>query len=94
MTRVTLREKRQITLPPEVSNALGLRPGDSIEITVEDGKAILEPARRAALDALHELQKAIAESGISEAEWMELGRESDKAAFRRDYPELAKKHGI
>ncbi len=94
MTRITLREKRQMTLPPEVSEALGLRPGDSIEITVEDGKAILEPSRRAALNALREVQKAIAESGITEEEWMELGRESEIAAFRRDYPEIAKKHGI
>ena len=94
MTRIKMREKRQITLPPEVSEALGLRPGDSIEVTLEDGRAILEPARRAALDALRELQKAIAESGITEEEWMQLARESEEAAFRKDYPTLAKKYGI
>jgi AbrB family looped-hinge helix DNA binding protein len=92
--RVTLREKRQLTLPPEISEGLGLSPGDSVEITLQDGRAIIEPSRKAALNALEELQKAIAESGITEEEWMELGRESDRAAFRRDYPELAKKHGI
>jgi AbrB family looped-hinge helix DNA binding protein len=92
--RVTLREKRQITLPTEISEGLGISPGDSVEITLQDGKAIIEPSRKAAINALEALQKAIAESGITEEEWMELARESEIAAFRRDYPEIAQKHGI
>jgi AbrB family looped-hinge helix DNA binding protein len=92
--RVKLREKRQLTLPAEISEGLGLSPGDSVEITLEDGKAVIQPSRKAALNALEELQKAIAASGITEEEWMELARESEIASFRRDYPEIAKTYGI
>jgi AbrB family looped-hinge helix DNA binding protein len=92
--RVHLREKRQLTLPAEVSDALGLRPGDSIEIRVEEGRAILEPSRRAALDALRAVQKAVAESGVTEEELLESGRQIRKELFRENYPYLAKKYGI
>jgi AbrB family looped-hinge helix DNA binding protein len=92
--RVKLRDKRQLTLPPEISAGLGLSPGDSVEITLEDGKAIIEPSRKAALNALEELQKAIAASGITEEEWMESARQIEAELFRRDYPKLAAKHGI
>ena len=92
--RVTLREKRQLTLPPEISAALDLAPGDSVEITLEDGRAIIEPSRKAALNALRELQKAIAESGVTEEEWMESARQIEVELFRRDYPEIAAKYGI
>jgi len=92
--RVTLREKRQLTLPTEISEGLGLSPGDSVEITLEDGRAIIEPSRKAALNALRELQKAIAESGVTEEEWMESARQIEVELFRRDYPEIAAKYGI
>jgi AbrB family looped-hinge helix DNA binding protein len=92
--RVTLRGKRQLTLPSEVSEGLGLAPGDSVEIRLEDGRAVLQPARKAALDALEELRKAIEASGVTEQEFIESGEEIAKELFRRDYPALAAKYGI
>jgi antitoxin MazE len=34
-----------IRLPKAVLDELGLKPGESVNLTVQDGKAILEPAR-------------------------------------------------
>jgi AbrB family looped-hinge helix DNA binding protein len=48
--RVKLREKRQITIPSELTESLGLRPGDSLDARVEDGVLVLRPTRKAALD--------------------------------------------
>lgn len=44
MARATLTSKGQITLPREVREALGLRPGDRVDFRVrEDGTVTVEP---------------------------------------------------
>ncbi len=43
MPLATVTSKGQITLPKPVREALKLRSGDRVEITIEDGKAILRP---------------------------------------------------
>ncbi|HFC97520.1 MAG TPA: AbrB/MazE/SpoVT family DNA-binding domain-containing protein [Thermosulfurimonas dismutans] len=43
MPLATITSKGQITLPKPVREALNLRRGDKVEITVEEGKAILRP---------------------------------------------------
>jgi antitoxin MazE len=35
-----------IRLPKSVLDELGLKPGQSVRITVKDGKGVIEPARR------------------------------------------------
>jgi AbrB family looped-hinge helix DNA binding protein len=92
--RIVIRDKRQVTLPAEICDALGLKPGDSLNVEVEDGKLVGKPGRKAALNALQELQRAIAESGVTEEELLEGGREIRKELFREKYPDLAAKHGI
>jgi AbrB family looped-hinge helix DNA binding protein len=39
-----LTSKGQITIPQQVRRALGLEPGDEVEILVEDGRAVIVPA--------------------------------------------------
>jgi hypothetical protein len=73
---------------------LGLKPGDSLDIRIEDGTLIAKPGRRAALDALTELRRAIAESGVSEKEMLAGLRDIRKELFRENYPELATKYGV
>lgn len=34
-----------IRLPKAVLDELGLKPGDAVDLTVEDGKAVIEPAQ-------------------------------------------------
>ena len=92
--RVVVRERRQITLPREVCESLGIQIGDNIEIVVEEGAALLRPQRTAVLNALDEFRRAIAESGVTEDELLESGREVRRALFRETYPDLARQYGI
>ena len=91
---VTIRARRQMTLPRQVCEALGVGPGDRLVLEVSDGVLIVRPRQAAALDALRELQRAIAESGMTEKELLESGREIRDELFREKYPDLARKHGI
>ncbi|WP_457627342.1 AbrB/MazE/SpoVT family DNA-binding domain-containing protein [Oceanithermus sp.] len=45
MSAITQISKRgQITLPAEVRKMLGLEPGDTLVVRVEEGRIVLEPA--------------------------------------------------
>ena len=92
--RVTLRDKRQITLPPDICEALGVRPGDSLDVRLVGKTAVIKPSRKAALDALKEIRRAIKESGVALEELLEGGREVRREILRETYPDLAKKYGI
>jgi AbrB family looped-hinge helix DNA binding protein len=92
--RITVREKRQVTLPASLCEELGIEPGDLLDASVDKGALIIRPARKAALDALKELQKAVKASGVSLEELLEGGREVRKEIFRETYPELAKKYDL
>ncbi|MDD5701331.1 MAG: AbrB/MazE/SpoVT family DNA-binding domain-containing protein [Dehalococcoidales bacterium] len=71
---VILRPKRQITLPGKVCEQLGIKPGDVLEVTVEDCILIARPKRMVALEALKEIQQAFKRSGVTEKELQETGR--------------------
>lgn len=91
---VTLRSRRRITLPREVCEALGVVPGDQIALEVSKGRISARPQRRAAMEALAAIRQAFAESGITERELLEGGRQVRDELFRERYPDLAKKRGI
>ena len=71
---VMLRPKRQVTLPREVCDQLGIQPGDILEVTVEDCTLIARPRKAVALEALKEIQQAFERSGITEQELHETER--------------------
>lgn len=73
-TGVVLRHKRQITLPREVCDRLGIGPGDVLELAVEDSVLVATPRKAVALQALKEIQEAFLRSGITEAEIQKTGR--------------------
>ncbi len=55
MPTTTVSSRYQITLPAEVRKALGIKPGDRLEVEVEGGRIVLRLARppvRALLQAL------------------------------------------
>ncbi len=72
---VVLRPKRQVTIPREICELLGIGPGDVLELRVEDSMIIGRPKKNIALDSLGEIQSALKRAGISEEELLESGRE-------------------
>ncbi|HLG10324.1 MAG TPA: AbrB/MazE/SpoVT family DNA-binding domain-containing protein [Dehalococcoidia bacterium] len=92
--RISVREKRQVTLPASVCKELGIEPGDLLDATVDEGALVIRPARKAALDALKELQRAIKESGVTLSDLLEGGQQVRKEIFRESYPELAEKYDL
>ncbi len=63
-----LRPRRQLTLPRTVCEALGIDTGDSLDIEVQDGSAVLRPSKQRALDALSEIQAIFAQGDVTERE--------------------------
>ncbi len=80
-----LRPKRQVTLPKEICDQMGIQPGDVLELTVEDSTLIARPRKTVALEALKEIQKAFKRSGISEEELQESGRRIRQEVARERY---------
>jgi antitoxin PrlF len=39
-----LGSRGQVTLPADLRKAMGLRPGDTLVVRLEDGRLVLEPA--------------------------------------------------
>jgi AbrB family looped-hinge helix DNA binding protein len=73
-TDVVLRPKRQVTLPQEICDQLGIGPGDVLELTVDDAILMARPKKTVALEALKEIQQAFQRSGITEEELQKAGR--------------------
>jgi len=73
---VVLRPKRQITLPKDVCDQLGIGPGDTLELIVEGSVLKATPKKQRALDALNEIQDTFRRSGISEAELLKEARKT------------------
>lgn len=81
-TNVVLRPKRQITIPRSICDQLGIKPGDSLELTVEGSVLKAEPRKRRALDALKEIHAAFERSGVTEEELLEEGRKTRRETTR------------
>ena len=69
-----LRPKRQVTIPKKICDELGIGPGDTLELTVENAKLVARPRKTAALEALREIQRTFQKSGLTEEELQEEGR--------------------
>lgn len=89
-----LRDRRQVTIPRAACEELGIRPGDRLELRVEDGTLIIRPGRVAALEAIRAIQLALEEAGVTEEELLESGRQIRDELFRERYPDLAEKYGV
>jgi len=70
---VIIRPKRQVTIPREVCEQLGLKPGDKLEMTVKDSVIIARPRKNVALETLKEIRQALQRSGITEEELIREG---------------------
>ena len=80
-----LRPKRQVTLPKEICNQLGIEPGDVLEMLVKDSVLIAKPRKSIALEALKEIRQAFQRSGITEEELQEAGHRVRQEIARERY---------
>jgi AbrB family looped-hinge helix DNA binding protein len=81
---IVIRDKRQVTLPRDICNQLGIEEGDSLTVYVEGDRLIAKPRKNVAIDALKELQKLFKDSEVTEKEMLKTSR-----LIRKD---LVKKH--
>jgi len=72
---VVVRPGRRITLPKEICVELGIQPGDVLEFTVKDRTLTAKPRKKLALEALGEIRRAFARSGVTEQELQEAGKQ-------------------
>lgn len=71
---VVLRPKRQVTLPKNICDRLGIEPGDALELMVKDSVLIATPRKSVAMESLKEIQQAFKSSGITEEDLQKAGR--------------------
>lgn len=80
---LVLRPRRQLTLPAEVCEALGIVPGDRLELSITDEGLLVRPKKSVALQALREIQRVFASSGITEEELQAAGRRARRRLSQR-----------
>ena len=79
---VVLRGRRQVTLPAQVCDRMGLQTGDRLEMHVEDDTLVVKPKKGLALHALREIQAAFAASGIREEDLQRSGQDIREQIYR------------
>jgi AbrB family looped-hinge helix DNA binding protein len=72
---IILRPKRQVTLPKNICDKLGINSGDVLELSIEGQNLIAKPHKTRSLDALKAIQSAFEKSTITEKELLESGRQ-------------------
>jgi AbrB family looped-hinge helix DNA binding protein len=64
-----LGQRRQVVIPTEICDELGLREGDFVEVTSTKGKVIIKPRKLVdADDVLTPAQRAVIDTRLAEAE--------------------------
>jgi AbrB family looped-hinge helix DNA binding protein len=82
---VVVRPKRQVTLPSELCDQLGIVPGDVLEFTVEGSALVARPRKVAALTSLREIQRAFKASGVSEDDVQQSAKRVRQEVARERY---------
>jgi len=80
MVKGTISRKGQITIPKEIREALGLRPGTRVRFEVKEGYAVLKPEPKSRVDALF---------GVLRSEVPFPGIEEEEEAIERAWAEEA-----
>lgn len=62
---VTIRDRRQVTIPSKFLRSFGLDVGDKFLIKLESDQILLEPIKVKTVDLLSKIQQVIQESDIS-----------------------------
>ena len=85
---LTIRPRRQTTLPLPLLQEIGIDVGDKLVADIENKTIVLKPQKQVSIDAFKALQKAFKESGIPESEFQENLKKDREAYVRKNYPGL------
>lgn len=86
---VTIRDRRQITIPSQFLDRFGLDVGDKLMLKLESDEIKIEPIKTKTVDLLSKIQEIVKESGISEKELQKSGREIRKKLVEEYYKKNA-----
>lgn len=82
---ITVREKRQVTLPRYICEQLGIEEGDRLTVYVEGDRLVAKAKKTVAVDALDELQKLFRSSEVTEKELLKTSRRIRKELVKKHY---------
>ena len=85
VSNIVIRPKRQVTLPKDICDQLGIDTGDVLEMTVENSVLTARPRKTAALESLKEIQQAFKRSGMAEEDILDTGRRVREEIARERY---------
>ncbi len=88
-SEAVLRQRRQLTLPRDICEQLGITTGDRLVLAVEGKALVARPAKQRALDALKEIQVAFAQTGMTEKELQAAGRKVRRQVSAERYGQTA-----
>ena len=78
-------EQGQVTLPDELLQKWGMKPGDVIAFEDTEGGILLKPRAALAMAALDRLGEILRENGVTLEEWIESGREIRGQLIEEEY---------
>ncbi len=79
---VTIRDRRQITIPRPFLNQFGLDIGDRLILKLESDTIKMEPINTKTVDLLTKIQQVIKESNVSEKQLQTSGNDLRKRLAR------------
>lgn len=82
---IVIRAKRQVTLPRDICDQLGIEEGDSLTVYVEGDSLIAKPKKNVAMDSLKELHKLFKDANVTEKELLKTSRRIRKELVKKHY---------
>jgi AbrB family looped-hinge helix DNA binding protein len=82
---IVIRDKRQVTLPRDICEQLGVEEGDKLTVYVEGNRLVAKPTKNVAMDSLREIQRLFKESDVTEKELLKTSRRIRKELVIKHY---------
>ena len=82
---IIIRDKRQVTLPRDICEQLGIKPGDQLTLYIEEDRLIAKPKKSIALNALQELHRIFQSSDVTEKELLKTARRIRRELVVKEY---------
>ena len=82
---ITIRDRRQVTIPRIFLNKFGLGVGDKLIVKLQGNEIKIEPLKSNTVDLLTKIHEIMQNSGMSEKEFQESGKIIRKKLVQKYY---------